>query len=63
MHSSYSDWLRIGRSKGLSASPGRVKNCLFSTSSRPGLGPTQPPSQWVQGALSTGVKRLGREAD
>jgi hypothetical protein len=27
------------------------------------LGPTQPPKQWVPGALSLGVKRPGREAD
>jgi hypothetical protein len=27
------------------------------------LGPTQPPIQWVQGAISLGLKRLGREAD
>jgi hypothetical protein len=27
------------------------------------LGPTQPPIQWVQGALSPEVKRQGREAD
>jgi len=26
-------------------------------------GPTQPPIQWVLGALSPGSKRLGREAD
>jgi hypothetical protein len=26
------------------------------------LGPTQPPIQWVPGALSLGVKRPGREA-
>jgi hypothetical protein len=25
--------------------------------------PTQPPIQWVTGALSLGVKRPGREAD
>jgi hypothetical protein len=36
---------------------------LFSTASRTALGPTQPPIQWVPGALSLGVKRLGREAD
>jgi hypothetical protein len=35
----------------------------FSTSSRPTLGPTQPPIQWVPGALSPGVKRPGCEAD
>jgi hypothetical protein len=28
-----------------------------------GSGSTQPPTQWVPGALSQGVKRLGREAD
>jgi hypothetical protein len=27
------------------------------------LGHTQPPIQWVPGALSPGVKRPGREAD
>jgi hypothetical protein len=36
---------------------------LFTTASRPALGPTQPPIQWVPGALSLGVKRPGREAD
>jgi hypothetical protein len=36
---------------------------FFSTSSRPALGSTQPLIQWVPGALSTGVKRQGREAD
>jgi hypothetical protein len=29
---------------------------------RPAWGPTQPPIQWVPGALSLGVKRPGREA-
>jgi hypothetical protein len=33
------------------------------TVSRPPLGPTQLPIQCVPGALSPGVKRLGREAD
>jgi hypothetical protein len=36
---------------------------IFTTVSRPVLGPTQPPIQWVPGSLSLGVKRLGREAD
>jgi hypothetical protein len=36
---------------------------LFTIASSPALGPTQPPIQWVPGALSLGVKRPGREAD
>jgi hypothetical protein len=36
---------------------------LFTTASRTALGPTQPPIQWVTGALSLGIKRPGREAD
>jgi hypothetical protein len=36
---------------------------LFTTVSRTALGPTQPPIQWVRGALFLGVKRPGREAD
>jgi hypothetical protein len=35
----------------------------FTTASRPALEPTQPPIQLVQGALSLGVKRPGREVD
>jgi hypothetical protein len=31
--------------------------------SRPALGLTQPPIQWIPGALSLGLKRPGREAD
>jgi hypothetical protein len=33
------------------------------TASRLALRPTQPPIQWVPGALSAGVKRPDREAD
>jgi hypothetical protein len=36
---------------------------LFATASRSSLGPTQPPIQWVSGAISQEVKRPGREAD
>jgi hypothetical protein len=61
--SRYSDWLRARRPRGRSSSPGEVKNFLFSMSSRPALGSTQAPIQWVPGALSPGVKRPGREDD
>jgi hypothetical protein len=37
--------------------PGRGKVFLFSTASRPALGPKQPAIQRVPGALSAGVKR------
>jgi hypothetical protein len=36
---------------------------FFTTVYRRALGPTQPPIQWVPGALSLGVKWPGREAD
>jgi hypothetical protein len=55
--------LRAGRPRGRSLSPGEGKNFHFSVSSRPALEPTQPPAQWIPGALSPGVKRPGREAD
>jgi hypothetical protein len=35
---------------------------LFSITSRPALGPTQPPIQLVSGAVSPGVKQQRREA-
>jgi hypothetical protein len=56
--SRYSGWLRARRQRGRSSSSGRVKNLLFSKSSRPALGSTQPSIQWV-----SEVKRPGREAD
>jgi hypothetical protein len=39
------------------------KGHLFSTASRPTLGPIQSHIQWVLGALSPRVNRQGREAD
>jgi hypothetical protein len=53
--SQYSVWLRTGR-------PGfdpRQRQRVFplTPASRPALGPTQPPVQWVPGALSLRVKR------
>jgi hypothetical protein len=63
LHNSYSLRLRGGRPRVRSSSPGEGKNFLFSASSRLDLGLTQPPIQWVQGALSPGVKRSGREAE
>jgi hypothetical protein len=36
---------------------------LFTSASRTASGPTQPPIQWVPGALSLSVKRPGSEAD
>jgi hypothetical protein len=56
------DVIAPGRPRGRNSSPGRVKN-FFLTSSRPALGPTQPPIQWVLGALSPGIKQKWREAD
>jgi hypothetical protein len=36
---------------------------LIFTASRPVLGSTQPPIQWVPGVLSPRVKQQGHEAD
>jgi hypothetical protein len=36
---------------------------LFTTASRPALGPTQPPIQRILRPLTPGVKRPGREAN
>jgi hypothetical protein len=40
--------------------PAGAGNFLFTTASRMALVPTEPPIQWVPGALSLGVKRPGR---
>jgi hypothetical protein len=57
--SRYSDWLRAGWPRGRSSSPGSVKNFHLSMLSRPFLGLTEPPLQWIPRALSPGVKRPG----
>jgi hypothetical protein len=51
-----------GLPRGQSSSPGGGKNFHFSTSSIPALGPPASYSMGA-GALSPGVKRMGREAD
>jgi hypothetical protein len=43
--------------------PGRGEILLFYTVPRQALGPIQPPTQWVSGTLSPGIKRQWREAD
>jgi hypothetical protein len=58
-----SDCLWDGRPRVRSSSLGRVKNFLFSKSSRPALGSNQPPIQQVPGDLSPWLKLPGREAD
>jgi hypothetical protein len=59
----YSDWLRAGLPRDWSSSPGRVKNFLLSMSSRPTLGPTQPPLQCIESDLFPRVRRLEQKAD
>jgi hypothetical protein len=45
-------------------SPAEAKDFSLTSVSRPALGPTQPPVQWVLGVLSQGVKaRPERDAD
>jgi hypothetical protein len=38
-------------------SPAGAEDFPLTSVSRPALGPTQPPVQWVPGVLSPGVKR------
>jgi hypothetical protein len=49
---------------GLDLIPSRGKIfLLYSTESKPALGPTQPSIQWVLGVFSPGVKHPESEAD
>jgi hypothetical protein len=43
--------------------PAGARDFLYSTASRPALGPTQPPIQWVPEAFSPKAKRPGSEDD
>jgi hypothetical protein len=56
-------WIATGDElDGLGSIPDKGDIFVFSKASRPALGPTQPPIQWVLGALSPRVKRPGGEA-
>jgi hypothetical protein len=49
---------------GVRSPAGAMDFFLLASVSRPALGPTQPPVQWVPGVLSQEVKaRPGRDAD
>jgi hypothetical protein len=48
---------------GMGKNPDRGKIFLSFTASSPALGPTQPPIQWISGAISLGIKRPDREAE
>jgi hypothetical protein len=53
-------WLRAGRPDDRGSIPGKGGMIfLLASVSRPALGPTQPPIQWVPGLPSPGVKRGG----
>jgi hypothetical protein len=55
-------WYSAGLRRGFESQQG-VGIFLFTTASRPALGSAQPPIQWVPGALSLGIRRLGSEAN
>jgi hypothetical protein len=62
------DWEQFSNRKyrgkpGLSNDSFEINLETTTVMSRTALGPTQPPIQWVTGALSAGLKRPRREAD
>jgi hypothetical protein len=57
--SQYRSCLLTARPRVRSLSTGSVKNFLFSMSSRPALGPTQPPIQLVPGSSFSVGKTAG----
>jgi hypothetical protein len=59
--SRYSDWLRAGPPEFDSRQGPDM--FLYSIASRPALGSTQSPVQWVPDALSPGVRGQRRETD
>jgi hypothetical protein len=56
-----SDGIRDGLLRSRGSIPSRIREFLFSIAPRPSLWPTQPPIQWVPGALSPRVRRPGCE--
>jgi hypothetical protein len=59
-----SDYGLDDRAIGVRSPAGSKDFFSLSSVSRPALGPTQPPVQWVPGVFSPGVKaRPGRDAD
>jgi hypothetical protein len=58
MSASQESSVRIATGYGLD---GREIRARFPAASRPALGPTEPPIQWLPGARSSGVQLLGRE--
>jgi len=56
-------YLYYGWTTGVQFPAVAVMGIVLFAMSRPALGPTQPPLQWVMGALTPGVKRPGCETD
>jgi hypothetical protein len=54
---------RVKNLDGRYSKPGNGMIFLYSATSRPDVVPTQPPIQWALRTLSSGLKRMKREAD